>query len=257
MQKKKSKAKEKDKIYTHVKKGPFAALFKIMVVNILIRKMEFIFHDGKPEEPAALVCNHTKIMAPLVLQYMYPGNLRTWSNARLTHKTTCLEMLTENVEGIKQEKLYKFLLPIFAPLFAYYFREKLNCIPVYHDLRVKHTFEESVRTLENGSHIAIYPEKKAPAVNEVLCPFASGFVYLAYNYYNETGKRLKFYPVYCAFSLRQTHIGKPVEYDPGVNIKKQAADVADYLASEITNMARSLPPHKISHLLNDFNLEEK
>lgn len=257
MARKIKKGKEKKQTYTCRKTGLFARAFRLLVTKILVRKMSFIFHDGAPSEPSVLVGNHTKFLAPLAVQYLYPGKVRTWSNGKLIDRKTCYDMLkNETIKGIKGEWLYKLLLPILAPLMAYYFRVTLNCIPVYHDLRVRFTFQESVRSLENGAHIAIFPEQKKPAINEILCPFASGFAYLAYNYYNETGKILQFYPVYCALSLKQTHVGTPIAYDPEVNIKEQSAIISDYLVAEITKMARSLPPHKIAHVLNDFKIEQ-
>lgn len=246
-----------EKLYTHKKTGVFARLFNFLLTKIIFRKMQFVFHNEMPEEPSVLVGNHTKIMAPLMMQYVYPEQLRTWSNGSLSEKKTCVDMLKNfTIKGLKGEWFYSKIVVVLAPIITRFFRKTLNSIPVYHDWRIVKTFDESILTLEHGSHLAIYPEIKKAALNEVLCPFATGFVYLAYNYYKETGKSLKFYPVYCAPSLKETHIGKPIQYDPEVSIKKQSKDVVEYLQNTITQLARDLPSHKIAHLLKDFTLEE-
>ena len=242
------KRKLKPKTYTHKTKGLLARLVNFFLTKVLIKKLQFIFHNGEPDSPSVLVSNHTALIAPLSMQYMYPDKIRTWSNGKLIDAKLCYDMLKNEVLVGRHNKLiYKLLLPMVSPLIAYYFRVTFNSIPVYHDLRIAKTLKESIATLEQGVHLAIYPEQKEPAINEILCPFASGFTYIAYSYYMETGKLLKFYPIYYAFSLKQVHIGNPIEYNPEIDIKKQSLDITAYLEDAIVQLARDLPAHKIFH----------
>lgn len=215
--------------------------------------MEFIYHDEKPTEASVFVGNHTKFCGPLAIQYKYPEDVRTWSEARLIDRKSCYDLFKNTViKNIKGEKFYKLLLPVMIPLISWYYRKQLNCIPVYHDMKISKTFTESATTLENGVHVAIYPENVEKKLNEVICKFATGFIYLAYNYYKLTGKRIKFYPLYCAQTLNQTHFGKPIEYDPDKPIKEQSVVIAHYLEEQITALARSLPHHKIISIFGDY-----
>ena len=154
--------------------------------KVIVGKMEFIFHDKKPTEASFLVGNHTKFFAPLAIQYKYPGWVRTWSNAFMLDSKSCSEHFKKILKGIKGERFYKLILPIMAPSIARYYRKHLNCIPVYHDIQVSKTFEMSIDTLKNGVHLAVYPELREKPFNEFICRIATGFIYLAYNYYKKT-----------------------------------------------------------------------
>ena len=246
--------KNKEQTFTHKKKGIGSKLVTFFLSKIIVGKMEFIYHGEKPEEPSVFVGNHTKFYAPLAVQYKYPEAVRTWSAALLLERKTCYELFKNKIiKNIKGEWFFRLILPIMAPIISWYYRKQLNCIPVHRDRNITKTFEISTQTLQNGVHIALYPEIREEKLNDVVNKFATGFVYMGHEYYNITKKKLKFYPVYCAPSLHQTHFGIPIEYNPDKGVKEQSKMVGEYLESAITEMAKSLPAHKIVHMLKDFN----
>lgn len=239
--------------FTVSKKGFAAKLVTFFMKKIVIGKTKFVFHDEHPVEPSVFVANHTRAKGPLTIQYLYPGDVRTWSNAKLIDKKSCYEHFKTNIiKNIRGEWFFKLLLPIGIPIVNWYYKKQLNCIPVYHDMNISKTFTLSTQTLVNGVNIAVYPEIKETVQNEILSHFAVGFTYMGFYYYRETGKRLNFYPVYIAQSLRQIHFGKPIAYDPDIPMKEQTAIICNYLEDNITSIARSLPKHRIVTVYGDY-----
>lgn len=239
--------------FTHAKNGFAAKFVTFLMTKLVIGKTKFIFHDGIPSEPSVFVANHTRAKGPLTIQYLYPGDVRTWSNAKLIEKKSCYDHFKTNIiKNIRGEWFFKLLLPLGIPLVNWYYKKQLNCIPVYHDMNISKTFTSSTQTLVNGVNVAVYPEIKETVNNEVLSNFAVGFTYMGFYYHRETGKNLNFYPVYIAQTLREIHFGKPIAYDPTIPMKDQALIISDYLASSITNLARSLPKHKIVTVYGDY-----
>lgn len=243
----KNKEKErKIETFTHERKGFASKLINFILTRVVIGKTEFVFHDEKPLEASVFVANHTRVNGPLTIQYLYPGAVRTWSNALLIDRKSCHEHFKKNIiKNIRGEKFFKLLLPILVPIINWYYKKQLNCIPVYHDMNVSKTFSISVETLKNNVNIALYPEIKETVKNEVISNFATGFSYIGFFYYRETKKLLKFYPTYIAQTLGQIHFGKPIEYNPTIPMKEQSLAISEYLENGITELARSLPPHKI------------
>lgn len=239
--------------FTHSKKGFAARFVTFLMTKLVIGKTKFVFHDEQPVEPSVFIANHTRAKGPLTIQYLYPGDVRTWSNSKLIEKKSCYEHFKTNIiKNIRGEWFFKLLLPIGIPIVNWYYKKQLNCIPVYHDMNISKTFTASTQTLVNGVNIAVYPEIKETIQNEILSHFAVGFTYMGFYYYRETGKRLNFYPVYIAQTLRQIHFGKPIAYDPDISMKEQAVIICNYLEESITSLARSLPKHRIVTVYGDY-----
>jgi hypothetical protein len=253
----KSKKRKKSELYTHKKKGIFARI-TARIIKTYVGKMDYFYQFERPEEPSLLVGNHTKFYAPLAIQYTYPEDVRTWSASNLLNVKEAKQLFRNRIlPNIKGERFFRMLVPFGVPLIVLYYRRHLNPVPVYRDFNISLTFEKSIKTLQNGSHIVIYPEERDEKYNDYICAFRKGFVYLAQNYYEATGKRLKFFPFYCAQSIHQTHFGRPIEYDPDIPIKIQAAQIAHYLEEEITRIIDSLPPHKVISMMGDIFDQEK
>lgn len=247
--------KQKPELYTHKKNG-FSRLTGFVVKKFIVGKMEFFYQGEKPLEPAIFVGNHTKSYAPLAIQYTYPDNVRTWSVGAFTNVKECRQLFRNRIlVNIKHEKLFRFLVPIVVPFLVLYYKRHLNSIPVWRDFNILRTFEKSIETLENGSHVAIYPETRDKKFNKYICAFETGFVYLAYNYYEATGKMVKIFPFYCAPAMHQTHFGNPIQFNPDMPIKEQAQQIAHYLERELTRVAESLPAHRIISMMGDIFCE--
>ena len=137
-------------------------------------------------------------------------------------------------------KLVSFLI---APLSVCVFNNA-HTIGVYHDARIIATFKNTVKRLQEGNHIVVFPEHDVK-YNHILYDFQNRFIDVAKLYYKKTGKEVSFVPLYIAPKLKSMHIGKPTRFDPTVPMEEERDRICRYLMDEITGIATSLPRHTV------------
>ena len=138
---------------------------------------------------------------------------------------------------------YKVLSCIIAPLAAYIFSRGPG-IGVYHDTRLIGTFKNTVKRLQEGNHIVIFPEHDVK-YNHILYDFQDKFIDVAKLYDKKSGQTISFVPLYIAPKLKQMHYGKPIRFDPDAPMDAERNRICRYLMNEITEIACSLPEHTV------------
>ena len=119
-----------------------------------------------------------------------------------------------------------------------------NCIGVYHDTRILSTFRETVEKLQGGGSVVIFPEHDPP-VNNILSAFQDRFVTVARQYYRRSGRAVCFVPMYLAPAFQTMYLSAPVRFDPDAPPKDECRRVSDTLMARITDLAVSLPRHRV------------
>jgi len=76
-------------------------------------------------------------------------------------------------------------------------------------------------------------------VLEGVSHFFTGFAMLGPMYYNRTGKRAIFVPIYADRKKRVLTFGKPTVYDPDAPANEERERLCDYLRGEMLRIARS------------------
>jgi hypothetical protein len=138
---------------------------------------------------------------------------------------------------------FRLLSYLITPLAVCLFNNA-HTIPVYHDARLRTTLRESLDRLDEGNNLVIFPEHNVP-YNHILYDFQDRFIDLARLYYRRTGKALSFVPMYVAPSLRETHFGEPIRFDPGAPLDAERERIKRYLMESITRLAEELPEHTV------------
>lgn len=236
------------KEYTTRKRYHPLYTFVKSIVRLFFPKNEFIWMTEKPAEGETpfFVCNHTKIYAPVYF-LLQKEKVRVWSNYNFLFYKHCWQHLSSTV--LKTFKFGFLLLPlafILTPIIVWTFRA-IEPVPVYHsDKNVLVTFKKGVQTMQEGIPQVVFPESTKNQANKYLYKFHEGFPLIALSYYQETGKIMKFYPVYCAEKLHTFVVGKPISYDPNIPLKTQRKDICQYIENTIATLGDSLPEHKPS-----------
>ena len=138
---------------------------------------------------------------------------------------------------------YRLLSYIIAPFSVCIFNNA-DTIAVYHDTRIVSTFKNTVKHLQDGSHIVIFPEHDVPH-NHILCQFQDKFIDVAKLYYKRTGKELSFVPLYLAPKLKRMYLGTPIRFCAENPIEEERQRICRYLMDEITTIAEALPEHTV------------
>ena len=117
-------------------------------------------------------------------------------------------------------------------------------IGVYHDTRIIGTFKNTVKRLQEGNHIVIFPEHDVKH-NHIVNEFQDRFIDVAKLYYKKTGKQVSFVPLYIAPKRKQMHFGTPIRFDPEAPMEEERKKICRYLMEKITGIAVSLPEHTV------------
>ncbi len=228
--------KKKKTLYRIVKK----------IVSWFYRKRKFEGMENLSSDGCIVVGNHAKTHGPLMAELYFPTEKKIWCVGQMMNVKEASKYAFDDFWSRKPKCvrwIYKIISCIIAPISAYLFTNA-DCIAVYKDMRVMGTYKESVKGLETGKKIIIYPEQHKP-YNNIINDFQTRYVDVARLYYQRNKKPVSFVPMYHAVKLKRVMFGKPIYFNPDMPIEQQRDYINDYLKKEITRLARSLPEHVV------------
>ncbi len=229
-----------------MEKKKTSVLFKIIkrFVYLFYGKFEVIGLENLPDNNAIIVGNHTQMNGPIVGELFMPDNCYIWCAGQMMNRKEVSEYAFADFWSQKPKwthPFYRILSHIIAPLAVLIFNNA-RTIAVYHDMRIVSTFKESIKLLKTGANMLIFPEKDEK-YNNIIYQFQDKFIDVARLYYKKSGIELTFVPMYIAPKLKKAYIGKGIRFDSSCSIEEERKRISEYLANEITYIARNLPEH--------------
>ena len=197
-----------------------------------------------PHEPVIYVANHAQMHGPIACELYLPGQHRTWCAGEMMHLKEVPAYAFQDFWSRKprwNRWFFKLLSYMIAPLSVCVFNNA-DTIGVYHDSRIISTFKNTVKRLQEGASVVVFPEHEAP-YNHILCQFQDRFIDVAKMYFKRTGKAIAFVPLYIAPKLKTMFLGKPIRFQPNHPMEQERKRICDYLMEEITKIACALPEH--------------
>ena len=216
------------------------------LVRLCYPKPRFAGTEHLPEEASIIVGNHTQMNGPIVSELYFPGKKYIWCAGEMLSWKDVPEYAFRDFWSQKPtwtHPFYKLLAYLITPLAVCIFNNA-HTVPVWHDARLLSTFRTSMKLLDEGNHLIIFPEKDEH-YNAILYQFQDRFIDIAKLYYKRTGKALQFVPMYIAPKLKTTVLGAPIRFDPEAPIAAERERICAYLMEEITRMAKRLPEHTV------------
>lgn len=216
------------------------------LVRLFYGKLEVVGLENLPEENAIIVGNHTQMNGPIAGELFMPDNCYIWCAGQMMNAKEVPEYAFTDFWSQKPKwthPFYKLLAHIITPLAVCIFNNA-RTIAVYRDMRIMSTFKTTLKMLQKGANILIFPEKDEK-YNNILYKFQENFIDVAKLYYKKTGISLTFVPMYIAPKLRKMYIGKGILFDGENSIEEERKRISAYLADEITDIARGLPLHTV------------
>ena len=225
-----------------------SVLYRIIkyFVRLFSPKFEVIGKENLPEEPALVVGNHSQMYGPIGCELYFPGGRYTWCAGQMMHLKDVPDYAYQDFWSGKSKYtrwFYRLLSYLIAPLSVCIFNNA-NTIAVYRDNRIISTFKNTVKRLEEGSSVIIFPECYEE-YNHIVHRFQENFVDIAKLYYKRTGNAVPFVPLYIAPKLKKMYIGKPIYFRPDADAAQERHRICQYLMDEITAIACSLPEHTV------------
>lgn len=221
-------------------------LFRIIrgLVRAFYPNMELLGLENIPDEPCIIVGNHAQINGPIACELFLPPRFITWCAGQMMHIKEVPAYAYQDFWSRKprwQRPFFKLLSYLIAPL-AYVIFNAARTVPVYKDHRLLSTFRTSLSLLSEGKSLVIFPEEDPP-FNHILSHFQEGFVDLARLYYEKSGKKLTFVPLYIAPKLKKIYFAEGVVFDPENEKDAERSRICSLLMERITHKAEALPYH--------------
>ncbi len=199
-----------------------------------------------PQEPAIYVANHAQLNGPISCELFFPTERYTWCVGDLLDKKEARPYVFQDFWSQKPKRsqwYYKLASYVVAPL-LHFVNKNADTIGVYRDVRLLSTFKDTIRCLQEGKSVVIFPEQDKPH-NGIVYDFQAHFIDVAKLYYKRTGKEVLFVPFYVAPRLRQMHFGEPVRFSATADMDTERERIRQYLMDSITDIARGLPEHTV------------
>ena len=223
----------------------YRAVFRLAGL-LVMRRPALQGLEHLPDGPCVIVGNHAQMYGPVAAELYLPFDRAIWCSAEMMHVKEVPAYAFQDFWSRKPRHtrwFYRLLSFLIAPIAACTF-SNAHCIGVYRDMRVMRTLRESVRRLQEGANIVIFPEHEVPH-NRIVYDFQQSFIDLARLYRHQTGQTLSFVPMYVCPALGRVLFGEPIAYDDAAPADAERARVAQALMDAVTELALSLPAHRV------------
>lgn len=230
---------------------PWLLLLLKAVVRPFYRYQRKDYENVREDEdnPLIYLCNHGINYGPVASVLHIPNHVRPWS---ISYIMVDLNEAADYLHRYSFGESNKLIPePLKWPVSRWVARfgiwatnNLLESIPVFRDKprQLMKTFRLSVDALISGDQMLIFPENPNAVCEdhgyepEGLGELFSGFAMLAPIYYNRTGKRARFMPMYAHPKAHTLSFGHEVQFDPD----NDPSDERQRLAKEIEAEMRRL-----------------
>lgn len=204
------------------------------------------------ENPIVYLCNHGDLHGPIAAWLTIPTEKRPWSIAYISTTVETAEAYLYkydwSVKTWMPDKLRHLMAHIIAWFAVWATQNLLEAVPVWRDSprQLINTFRLTVEALQCGDNLLIFPENpNASGVDhgyerEGLGELFSGFAMLAQIYYNKTGKRCRFLPMFAHQKTRTVRFGTEIVYDPQNDPTDERNRISDEAAAQMLAMYHDL-----------------
>lgn len=211
-----------------------------------LKGVENIVQDD--DNPIVFLCNHGELYGPIVCMLYIPVPIRPWSISEMVvdkdEVAAYVYKYTISRQKWLPEKLKWPVANLIGPL-SVWAMGQLESIPVFRNkLReLMTTFNKSVEAMQAGDNLLIFPENpdgveqgkgyERAGIGEMF----RGFAMLAPIYFNKTGKKCRFLPMFAHKGLRTLSFGTPVEYDPDTPPNEERDRIVDAVIDQMQALA--------------------
>ena len=187
---------------------------------------------SKNDEARVFVANHYEIYGPISIFLRFPFKFRPWIIDKMLSPESIEEQMSLGVYS-KFPKypmwMKKLAVKVLKTLVLYTLTKRAKGIPVSRDNPRANiqTMQESTKTLNKGKNIVIFPEDTY--VEQGVGEFQTGFEHLAKYYYQKTGKKITFYPIFISQINKKMYIESPIQYNPENDHNDEKKRITTYL----------------------------
>ncbi len=230
-----------------MKKGSYNKTYKDQPVwsvtakflKLFFKKPKIISLSGDIPDKAVYVANHAAMFGPLMYNLYLPANVSPWGAWPMVGTWKQRYHYLKDIYFIQKRhknKLVATLLAFFEAGLSPLFYKALKVLPSYNDQRFLSTMRKSIRLLDKGTGIIIFPEKSDEGYFDRLTGFYAGFVELAKYYRKRCGEDIPIYPVYYHPKFKKMVIGFPTYYSDYAERGKTREEIAADFCKQVNDL---------------------
>ena len=214
-----------------IKPGERRTWFKCVkaLLKVFVKKPKFVFLGKEFEDRSLVLSNHVGASAPLTLECYFPKPFRFWGTYEMNSSVKEVYKYLSRVYFNQKKHWNLFFAQAFCVLaapVAWLFYRGLTLISTYRDYRFRNTLKESLKTIEAGANLVIFPEDSSNGYFNTITGFYSGFVTLAGVCYKK-GYDLPIYLSYLRKSENVYVVDAPVYYSELIATGKDKYQIAE------------------------------
>ena len=202
----------------------------IPVIRLFIPKLKIRWEVPFDGEPSVFICNHERAVGPLEMAACFP--LRKESHiwiyaAPLSRETTPAYVRQDHwwKEDGKLAPLWNRIIPPAVALILPPILRSAPHVPVYHDARAATTMKESLRLLQEGRNIVIFPEIPTDFGRHDEEKINEGWLMMLPMYEKRTGRPLKVWPVHLDLKGKEMVVHAPFTMDSALPLRDQTGSL--------------------------------
>ncbi len=202
----------------------------VPLVRLFIPKLKVSWEVPFDGEPAVFVCNHERAVGPLEMAACFPlrESSPIWIYAAPLSRKTTPEYVRQDHWWREDGRFAWLWNRIVPPLVSLILPPILRSVPhvaVYHDARAATTMKESLRLLQEGKNLVIFPEIPTAFGEHETEKINEGWLMILPMYEKRAGKPLKIWPVRLDPAGKRMIVRPPFGMDPALPLRDQVPDL--------------------------------
>lgn len=202
----------------------------IPLVRLFIPRLQVSWDEPWDGEPCVFVANHERAVGPLEMAVNFPlrDNSHIWIYAApLSRETTPAYVRQDHWwnENGRLAPLWNAIVPPLVSLILPPILRSVPHVPVYHDGRAATTMKDSLRLLQDGKNLVIFPEIPTGFGEHDTEKINEGWLMILPMYAKRAGKDLKIRPVRLDLKAKKMVVRTPISVDPEKSIRDQTPEL--------------------------------
>ncbi len=209
---------------------------------------------NKDDEARVFLCNHYEVYGPISMYMSFHLKFKPWvidkmMNEEDIEKQISLMIMNENNFKWASVKFKKFAIKSLKN-FAVFVLKLVGGIAVSRENPRANieTLQKSTKALNKDYSLVIFPEYRY--VTEGVGDFQTGFEHIGKYYYQKTGKKIAFYPVFISKELKTINVLSPITFNPEEDVNANKQKIVSYLKDQMVNCYNEVE-------VNNTKLQEK
>ncbi len=204
-----------------------------------------LFHIGYTVEgntasvsPTVYVIHHQNLSGPIHAVGLLKDEARIWVYHMFLTRKACFDQFYSYTftQRFRWPKPFAFLAAGALSLILPPLLRAFGAVPVYRGTGAFSTFRQSLLALTRGENLIICPDIEYSSSSSKVGDVYTGYLGLEKFYYKETGRHLRFVPLYVSRSSKALVMGNPITFINGREFKRESLRVSAALRASLNMM---------------------